>query len=831
MGGSASVAHLPHEILNETEATNCLGLTQSQLSQLEQSSEVLANVRRKSSSELSGTVADRGKRSTAPINRRTPVRYELPEHVKTLLSKIGVESSSSGQTESSKQLVLHIFQCLEGLQHLVKFDQALLPMVAEEEEEDEHHQTERDTSSTRGETQSVAEANRESVGRLLHEMITIYTLCGDTVRVLLQASPEAARVEDSYGRLPLHVAVDRDQPWIDAIQRLVSAYPQALNSRDGIGRLPLHIAVDRQQPHPDVVRLLLRYHPQSAMARRGVGRLPIHYAIFADKPCIDVVQALLQSCPECAQTVDVYGRLPLHYAVDKAAAPDLNIVRCLLETYPEGAAIRDSHQRLPLTVALERENVHFELVKTLYEAYPQALSEMGNGKRLPLQILIDTNCNNLLVVDFIARKYPSALFQSTKPALPTAEVAAETAATAAAPITTAQPQLPAVPPMAPAAPAAMTIATAANATAPPSQQEVQSRLKYSKESPLALALDRNFPPLCRCLLLISPEYDPEKLRSLHWEARKIAFLLAHITNTSSVLHPCEDEDEDEESHRHRRPSVLARLLALRALSSSPSQTSSRKEDEEGEVGTGGAGAGGAGGRSSSICSSVRSHNSDHNNNCSNNNGGSPSRSRTGSTYSARSRSHSSALLNHIVHVPSVEGAISGTLSLLTAAATTIQPRSSNSRNHRRHSKNPNNNTNAGAGAGAGAVGGHSGSRETTANGDEERQQKIGLELQQVDDTEITAGMWGSDGESDDESEVHNIYGVSPSDKYDSTTANDPTSSDDNIRAILKSPGAVGRILQDNNNNGVLNDDKAPFNFYHILYRTNMDIFRIAVQYL
>ena len=43
-------------------------------------------------------------------------------------------------------------------------------------------------------------------------------------------------------------AVDRDKPWLDAIEHLISAFPHALNRRDSGGRLPLHIAVDRKDP-------------------------------------------------------------------------------------------------------------------------------------------------------------------------------------------------------------------------------------------------------------------------------------------------------------------------------------------------------------------------------------------------------------------------------------------------------------------------------------------------------------------------------------------------------------------------------------------------------
>jgi len=62
-------------------------------------------------------------------------------------------------------------------------------------------------------SQSICEASVQSLGGLIHEMVNIYGLCGDTLKILLASNPEAAYVEDTYGRLPLHVAVDREDPY------------------------------------------------------------------------------------------------------------------------------------------------------------------------------------------------------------------------------------------------------------------------------------------------------------------------------------------------------------------------------------------------------------------------------------------------------------------------------------------------------------------------------------------------------------------------------------------------------------------------------------------
>ena len=57
------------------------------------------------------------------------------------------------------------------------------------------------------------------------------------------------------------------------IKDLVEISPDCLRVRDGSGRLPLHIALDREKPRSEVVELLLNAYPEAASSRRGVGRL------------------------------------------------------------------------------------------------------------------------------------------------------------------------------------------------------------------------------------------------------------------------------------------------------------------------------------------------------------------------------------------------------------------------------------------------------------------------------------------------------------------------------------------------------------------------------
>lgn len=189
---------------------------------------VLESIRRKSY-----TISSR-KKSTSMKGRddlksrfAASLRHEVPQHVNEFLDKIGVNDDKpmgivklppvivsqncevSMQNEKTTKLVAHIFECLGALQHLVRANQSDIPLESLNEE-----------------TQSTNDLNTKSVGKLLHEMVNIYGLCGDTINALLEAEPDAAGVEDTLGRLPLHVCCDRDEPWMDMVTALVEARPE-----------------------------------------------------------------------------------------------------------------------------------------------------------------------------------------------------------------------------------------------------------------------------------------------------------------------------------------------------------------------------------------------------------------------------------------------------------------------------------------------------------------------------------------------------------------------------------------------------------------------------
>lgn len=470
MGGAASLSQIPEDLLNDGVNSSAafpppLTLSAKHLSQRDP----LASLRRRS---IDSGAPRRPSLSMASKNRRSaplPRIAELPSSVVQLLSKVGINGADQGSTSA---LVAHIFECLGALQHVIRGQEAYSYSSQMGEE---------------GETQSAVETNTKSIGKLLHEIVTLYGLCGDTVRVLLDAEPLAASVEDSFGRLPLHVAVDRDEPWLQTVVDVMGAFPEALECRDGGGRLPLHIAVDRQLPSIAVVKCLLEANPDTAAKKRGVGRLAIHYACFPKAPSAEVVACLLDAYPEGAKTTDVYGRLPLHYVVEKELTTP-EVVLSLLRHYPEGAAVKDSHQRLPLSMACEfGSHAALQIITALYAAFPEGISSAGQDKRVPLRIAVEASAPSPACVHFLASRFPEAIYA----------------------------------PM---------------------------RAGRDESSPLSVAIAHGKDAVIRALLLVVPNQDPQRLRDLNWKARRLAILLGKQAPPPSQPKSLEQDWEEEEQN-------------------------------------------------------------------------------------------------------------------------------------------------------------------------------------------------------------------------------------------------------------------------------------------
>jgi hypothetical protein len=104
-----------------------------------------------------------------------------------------------------------------------------------------------------------------------------------TVTLLIQLHPQAVRLFDCHGRLPIHYAckINHNQNPDDCISSfmyLLQVYPESASIPDKDGFLPIHFACQSKASMISVIRLLIRVAPESTLAQTMEGRTPVQIA-------------------------------------------------------------------------------------------------------------------------------------------------------------------------------------------------------------------------------------------------------------------------------------------------------------------------------------------------------------------------------------------------------------------------------------------------------------------------------------------------------------------------------------------------------------------------
>ena len=200
-----------------------------------------------------------------------------------------------------------------------------------------------------------------------------------TIENLFNAWPEAIRMIDNGGYLPIHDLCNNnkidDTAALAILQFMLDADPTLPRVRTGEeGYLPIHLAVDRMSV--DFCKVLIKTYPESVKVGANDDNLPIHEACrFRDRDdAVDIVEYLLQLYPESINVQDSEGLLPIHLA---ALGGNAKTIALLLEHDPDGASKKteDEKKYIPLHLACQRSTL--DIVKVLYDAYPQAIHVRG----------------------------------------------------------------------------------------------------------------------------------------------------------------------------------------------------------------------------------------------------------------------------------------------------------------------------------------------------------------------------------------------------------------------------------------------------------------------
>ncbi|CAE8594078.1 unnamed protein product, partial [Polarella glacialis] len=127
-----------------------------------------------------------------------------------------------------------------------------------------------------------------------------YGASAEVLSLLLAAHPEAATEKHPLeGWTPLHYA---ERLSADSVRLLIDRCPGAARERDADGTLPLHWAAEHNAP-VEIVRQLLEANREAASQRDDCGRLPVKLAI--DNECSQELLALL-----CVASPEAFAVLP-----------------------------------------------------------------------------------------------------------------------------------------------------------------------------------------------------------------------------------------------------------------------------------------------------------------------------------------------------------------------------------------------------------------------------------------------------------------------------------------------------------------------------------------
>ena len=195
----------------------------------------------------------------------------------------------------------------------------------------------------------------------------------DILRFMLEIDPNLPRElqvdDDDY--LPIHCAVKYKSTAF--CKELIDVYPESLQVESDSGWLPIHIACGwgKRDDTVDTIQYMLELDPELINAAGG-GYLPIHFA--AENGCAKSIELLLKYDPNAAskKTYD-FEQLPLHLA------SNLSSIQVLYDAYPDAVFASDSGGKTPVDLAREEGNqpaMEFLQTQLIYARQAQDMTAM-----------------------------------------------------------------------------------------------------------------------------------------------------------------------------------------------------------------------------------------------------------------------------------------------------------------------------------------------------------------------------------------------------------------------------------------------------------------------
>jgi ankyrin repeat protein/serine/threonine protein kinase len=189
--------------------------------------------------------------------------------------------------------------------------------------------------------------------RLQHRFNTLHVALSkqapvDTIRLLLELSPEMATQKNTDGNTPLMEGLQAGAGE-DSLNALVEACRECCAVVNDNNECALHYAVQRASPQ--MVENILNAFPTAAsMQTFNDEDVPLHRLVGGPlNQDAGLVRTLLAGHKGAAMVRDRYGRTPLHVAI--ASKADVGAILAVFRAFPEALGIQDAKRRTPLDEA------------------------------------------------------------------------------------------------------------------------------------------------------------------------------------------------------------------------------------------------------------------------------------------------------------------------------------------------------------------------------------------------------------------------------------------------------------------------------------------------
>ena len=208
------------------------------------------------------------------------------------------------------------------------------------------------------------------------------------IKIIIEAAPDSSvRSLDNFGSMPLQFLCRESKvdeaAAVQILKLLIEKYPEAVRIVDDEGDLPIHLAA-LHTTSPEFLRVLVEAYPGSVSMPDAMGKLPLHQACLG-KGSLATVEYLYQQYPGAIYHPSTRRNYPIHAAIAgtkhrENVATAAEIVQFLLNRYPNQKLIQfEGMSLLHFACALKYNDSNIgaaiQVIKVVFDAHPEAIED------------------------------------------------------------------------------------------------------------------------------------------------------------------------------------------------------------------------------------------------------------------------------------------------------------------------------------------------------------------------------------------------------------------------------------------------------------------------